>query len=344
MTTQNLNPNPQFTWRVLKEKGTEMGDFTLLDVGCSGGIHELFRQFGDHLHAVGFDPLVPEIEKLTRENKNPNIRYEEGFVGSPRYAELFPDAERAKAPNNDFTSRTSSLRAQKGSTEAYQQEHFNSGQALKFSERKIALDDYCRDNKIAKVDFLKIDTDGHDYNVLLSAEELLGAGVLGASVEAVFHGPAHPHSNVFANIDRFMREKGFTLCDLDMFRYARGALPLPFYYDIPAQTRGGAPLWGEAVYFRDLADPNYEAKWGMKFTARDKIVLACLYDLFGLPDCAAELVLKSPDAFDPGTSKDYLNLLVPPMVTGRLVYDEYVGVFDMHPELWYPKNKLFGRG
>src|ERR1043166_7814452 len=195
MTTQNLNPNPQFTRRLLQQKLPDLGAFTLLDVGCSGGVHDLFRQFGGRLKAVGFDPLTPEIERLRQTEPNPNIRYEDAFVGSPRYAELFPDAARSSAPNNDFTTRTSSLRAQKGNTEAYQKEHFNAGQELKFSERRIALDDYCRDHKIEKVDFLKIDTDGHDYNVLISAENLLSNGVLGASVEAVFHGPAHPHAN-----------------------------------------------------------------------------------------------------------------------------------------------------
>lgn len=344
MTTQNVNPNPQLTRRLLQQTLPRLEKFTLLDVGCSGGLHPLFHQFGDRLRAVGFDPLIPEVEKLNRENKNPHLAYEAVFVGTLRYAELFPDAERAAARSSDFTARTSSLRAQKGSTENYQKEHFNSGQELKFAERKIALDDYCRGKDVGQVDFIKIDTDGHDYEVLLSAEGLLSNGVLGVSVEAPFQGLVHPHANVFCNIDRFLREKGFTLCDLDTFRYARGALPLPFYYDIPAQTRGGALLWGEAVYFRDLADPDYEKKWGVPFWLNDVMVLACLYDLFGLPDCAAELIQRRPEAFDAELRRDYLNLLVPPMITGQLIYDEYVGVFDMHPELWYPKSKLFNRG
>lgn len=342
MTTQNLNPNPQLTRHLVSRRGDEMGRFMLLDVGCSGGLHPLFHQFGGLLQAVGFDPLVSEVEKLNRENTHKGVLYEAAFVGSRKLQEVFPESEKLKTPTTDFTTRTSSLRAQKGNTEAYQREHFNSGQALKFADRKVALDDYVAEKKNGPVDFIKIDTDGHDYDVLLSAEKLLTEGVLGASVEAPFQGPVHEHANVFCNIDRFMRSKGFTLFDLDAFRYARGALPLPFYYDIPAQTRGGAMLWGEAVYFRDTTAPDYAANWTFNLSRADVLKQVCLYDLFGFPDCAAELILARPDAFNDVQRKDALDLLVPTMVTGRLMYEEYVGVFDMHPELWYPKAKLFG--
>lgn len=342
MTTQNLNLNSQLTAFLTKNCATHVGTFSLIDVGCSGGLHGMWSPFSDHFRAAAFDPLVPEIEKLRAENKHAGVKYECAFVGSKNYAQLLSDDDKAKLPSTDFTMRTSSLRAQKGDTQNYQQEHFNSGKPLEFAKEKIGLDEYCQKNNFGPVDFLKVDTDGHDYDVLLSADKLLSEDVIGASVEAPFQGPVHEHANVFCNIDRFMRSKGFTLCDLDAFRYARGDLPLPFYYDIPAQTRAGALLWGEAVYFRDLADPDYEKKWGYKPTPASYFKLACLYDLFGMPDCAAELIRSQPRIFD-GISEVCLNLLVPPMITGQLPYRDYMGVFDMHPELWYPKNKLFQR-
>ena len=36
-----------------------------------------------------------------------------------------------------------------------------------------SLDDYCRDHNVGKVDFIKIDTDGHEFKVLQGASEIL---------------------------------------------------------------------------------------------------------------------------------------------------------------------------
>ena len=46
------------------------------------------------------------------------------------------------------------------------------------------------------------------------------------------------------------------------------------------------------LYFRDLGDPDYEQRWGFFPTSEDVLKLACFYELFGLLDCAAELILK----------------------------------------------------
>jgi len=40
----------------------------------------------------------------------------------------------------------------------------------------VTLDDYCEQQSIARIDFLKIDAEGHDLAVLLGARELLNAG------------------------------------------------------------------------------------------------------------------------------------------------------------------------
>jgi FkbM family methyltransferase len=338
MTTQNLNRNPRLTRALLQQAAPRIADFMLLDVGCSGGLHPLFLQFGDRLRAVGFDPMLDEVARLTAENTNPKLKYEAAFVGNKDYAKLLSPEAKAAAPNTDFFGRTSAARAAQltGVTQAAQQQ--------KFADKKVGLDDYCAEQRITEVDFIKVDTDGSDYEVLTGAEKLLTNGVLGASVEAQLHGPVHQHSNVFSNIDRFMRSKGFALFDFDIYRYSRAVLPLPFYYDLFGQTRGGAVSWGEAVYFRDLTDPDYEKHWNVKITPEDVLKLACLFDLYGMPDCAAELILKRPEAFEAAKRDDYLNLLVPPMSNVRsMSYQEYTGVFELHPDYWYPSRGLFGR-
>ena len=38
-------------------------EFFLIDVGASNGIAHFWYCFGDKLRAVGFDPLIPEMNK-----------------------------------------------------------------------------------------------------------------------------------------------------------------------------------------------------------------------------------------------------------------------------------------
>ena len=76
------------------------------------------------------------------------------------------------------------------------------------------------------------------------------------------HGASHPYANTFANIDGLLREWGFSLFDVDLWRYSRRSLPDKFYYQLAGQTVTGQVQWGEAVYFRDLARPDYEQMHG----------------------------------------------------------------------------------
>ena len=57
--------------------------FTLVDIGCSGGIDQLWRQFGDRLAGVGFDASASECRRLAAKETNPNILYMAGFVDIP---------------------------------------------------------------------------------------------------------------------------------------------------------------------------------------------------------------------------------------------------------------------
>jgi len=64
--------------------------FFLLDVGCSGGIEEHWFAFGDRLRAIGFDPLIAEIDRLSSLNTDPGVVYEAAYVGCREYDRLFP--------------------------------------------------------------------------------------------------------------------------------------------------------------------------------------------------------------------------------------------------------------
>jgi hypothetical protein len=313
--------------------------FSLIDVGCSGGIESRWRIFRDRLRAVGFDPLVVEIDRLKAANENPGITYEAARITCRDYDTLFPRALRGDAissKNNQPFERTSAAAADRQRQTSYIQHRFNSGAPIVLTDRSLVLDDYVAADQHQTVDFVKIDTDGSDIEVILGADAIMRAGgILGLSVEAQFHGAAHEFANTFSNIDRIMRQHGFTLFDLPAHRYSRAELPAPFLSHIGAHTISGQIMWGEALYFRDLGSTDYERMWSYEVTPERVMKLVCLFELFALPDCAAELLQNRGRFLGEPTRSLLLDLLV----SGEPgSYAERIAAFKSDVTQFYPSH------
>jgi FkbM family methyltransferase len=306
----------------------------VFDVGASGGLEGSWRQLGNFLQAECFDPLVTEVDRLNSAEPT-NIRYHAAWItaDNPDICKSVETGAKLFSGSFQFTSAQRAVNAQKVD---YRQAVFNSGAELKYTDRYVSIDAFCREQGIATVDFLKVDTDGHDIGVLLGARETLTErGLLGAMIECQYHGATHAHANTFANIDILMRECGFTLFLLDAWQYSRAGLPGVFYYDIQAQTRTGQVQWGDAVY---LLDPITRPELFEKLDAADLLKLLMVYDLFNLRDCIATLVVEMRQRKIEPTGVDLdrvLDLCVPPNPYGLNTYRQYVDFFDEDPSRFY---------
>lgn len=333
----------QYGAKLPKLLAEQMGPTWMVDVGCSGGIDQHWFQFGEALRAVAFDPLIAEIERLRDQNTHPGVRYEAAFVGYSQFESLFPKEfkeDQVRNRTNQWFERTSAREYTRVRAISYEQEVFNRGSELTYTNRWIDLDKYMKTEAIPRLDYLKIDTDGSDIIVILGAREALARSVLGVEVEAQFTGEFHEYANTLPNIDRLMREAGLTLVDLESYRYTRAALPGRFYYDIPAQTTQGATQWGEAIYARDLADPLYEKK-NPHFTVTPEAVLrlACFYELYGLPDCAAEVLVARRSILEPKFAVGaLLDALVWPDLGNGMTYEQYMEHFRNDPDRLMPSR------
>jgi len=328
---------------VLRAKLLDDAPCFLIDVGASGGVLRPLRAFAHCLHAIGFEPLASACRRLNDEEPSPTVRYVPYALGFDGYAALLAEPGPAAGPSppnwqSDTYPRSSAARAQR--TTGYNTGLAYGGDAADDGRDapRISLDDYLDAHPVPTVDFVKIDTDGHDYEVLLGAERTLrDRQVLGLLVECQFHGSAHPHANVFHNIDRFLHERGFSLFDMELMRYSRGCLPAPFAIDIPAQTETGQVLWADALYLRDAGAPGYGAAWNLDLPPAKLLKLACLFELFGLPDCAADLLQAHRDRLAGWIRVDaMLDLLTPTLGGRRLSFDEYNRLFDADPVAFYP--------
>ena len=341
MTDLRINTNPPMTNCLIETRVFDSSHFTFFDVGVSGGIESQWRRFGDQLVAFGFDPWVEECERLSNEENLTKVKYISNLVG------VVDNSHWIHGGQKPFKGRDHPIR--QSFTEYYERSNMmqartyletnadnwssmqNTARAKTktFSTDKIQLDRFVKDEKIDSVDFVKIDTDGADFEVLLGCESILEShGMLGFCIESQLHGTFDERSNTFVNINRYLESKGFFLYELSIHRYSRAALPEKCCISITAETLGGQVVWGDAVYLRDPLLSGYSNVWEIDFTTKKLLKLACIYEIYGMPDCAAELIIAYRKQIDKTTDSSFLLDQLTPLLNKEFVgYEKYTDYF-----------------
>jgi FkbM family methyltransferase len=151
----------------------------------------------------------------------------------------------------------------------------------------ISIDDFAAKEGVADIDYIKVDVEGVELELLEASPQALDRAI-GVSVDVLFH-EDWIGAPVFADVDRFLRDKGFVLYDL------RG-LKRTEQYDAPFTMRQengeahGQIACGDAIYLRDFLEtksavPSFE-----------KLVkLAIAAEVNGHADFAFELVVYMRD-------------------------------------------------
>ncbi|ELS33691.1 MULTISPECIES: FkbM family methyltransferase [Pseudanabaena] len=150
-----------------------------------------------------------------------------------------------------------------------------------FEVDTITLDQFCQDEGISEIDFLQIDVQGADLDVLEGAKNILSHSTLAVQIEVEF---SHLYTNqpLFADVDTFLRKYDFTLFDLSKsYRIPRSCSP------ICSTVRAGQLLWGDAFYFCDLIREDIDRK--LKSPSR-MLKLACIADIMNFPDYSLEIL------------------------------------------------------
>lgn len=284
------------TTRLVREGAFDNDSITIVDVGARGGIESHWRVFGTHLKAIGFEPDKNECNRLNALNDGvtylPFALSREGGVRELHIATHL--ASSSFYPNRrEFIDRFT-----------------NQGMVKVQSVIKldtVTLSDALRSAGVTKMDFIKLDVEGAELEVLEGAGQYID-GLIGVVSEVRFTRRLSG-CPTFADFDGYCESHGLELYDLDVYRHSRKALPYPLLYDFRDQnnqatdgpTTQGQVLWGDALYFKD--QPSLKA--------------ACMLEIFGLNDCAAETLISIG-------RHDLLDDLVPTVKGGRLKFSEYV--------------------
>jgi len=142
------------------------------------------------------------------------------------------------------------------------------------------LDNFCQEEGANEIDFMQIDVQGADLDVLEGAKKVLNCGTLAIQIEVEF---SHLYTNqpLFADVDTFLRKHDFTLFDISPSYRLRARSP------IRSTARSGQLLWGDAFYLRDLIREDMNGK----LKSPDRMLkLACIADVMNFPDYALEIL------------------------------------------------------
>ena len=200
---------------------------------------------------------------------------------------------------------------------------------------------YLQDSEIHSVDFLKIDVDGPDFEILNSFDSALETlGVLGVGIEVSYFGSAADTDYTFHNVDRFMKARGFELFGTTVRRYSLAALPSPYVSNFPAETDFGRPLLGDALYVRDLGRHEHD-EFAAQLPLAKLLNLICIFAAFNLPDCAAEIARfrdRLGNACDVERILDLLAAQAQGPIEQPLTYREYLRRFESHDPMFFPPS------
>ena len=316
----------------------------IIDVGARGGLQDEWTPFFDVVEWVGFDADPEESERLNSifraDSKNCQV-YPYAISGKRGKCTMhfaqFPDSSGIIEPNPKFLQRLYSVT----------QENLRTIKTIECES--TTLDDFLEKENVQPFDYLKIDVEGAEADVLEGAKESLKASnVLGVKTE-VWFGPLKD-ATAFARMDTLLRQYGFHLFDLQSRKYPSATFPRGCFS--PAgkleSTLAGQTLTGDAVY---LKDPINDLAEGIidNFQWNDTTVtkMAIIYFVHGNFDCAIELLEEYQNSHKTSMPiKEIKNALTPLLPDGKSIsYEDYRNLtykirsqeLDMFSQLWVKK-------
>lgn len=211
------------------------GSFIYVDCGARGdSIKKVVSAFAD-AHYIGFEPDAEECKRLMARAQAGYSYYPVAIGKQSGSANLLvtknPGCSSLYTPNRAFF-------------EPFQECGPFFDVVSTQQVQLVALDDYLSQNGIMDVDFLELDTQGAELDVLYGAQNFLKNSLVGVKVEVEF-AEMYKNQPMFGDVDGWLRQHGFILFDLERYHLRRKSCP-------PQADSREQIVWGQALYFRDF--------------------------------------------------------------------------------------------
>lgn len=251
----------------------------LVNIGALGGMHGYWQCAEKYLKMIGFEPDERSFSKLTQSDSTKYLRI--GLYKEKTLLDLYLTKKEGCTsilkPNRTFLNRFAN---EKG---------FDILGTVTIE--CDTLDSQFRKHQIKDVDFGDLDTQGSELFILEGATETLNS-MFGLEIEVEFV-PVYQDQPLFADIDRFIREKGFQLFDLRPYYWKRS---VGLNYGYPK----GQLIFADALYLRTPESFGETLKQIHDDELKKSKVLRALSIcfLYGYFDYALEIFNSSNTLFD----------------------------------------------
>ncbi len=284
---------PAFTRWIVADKLLR-DPFVVIDAGVQGGEHPRWQNLGEFVHVYGFDPIQEVIESLNAANRGrPNRTYYPFALGNENGQREFHVAADT-CGSSFYGSRVGQSGEQNG---------------ISIGSRTVEirrLDSLFADGKLPPADYIKIDCEGFDPEVLRGARNYLAhSNVLCVTVETNFGvSPIYPRTP-FADINDLLVEHRLLVFDVNFIRaprpsYVAARAKAPWPAADPMQDHPdldvGQPRTFDFVFCRDLVYEHTTPHAYMtpaKAIAQptiDMLIKSMInFELHGLMDCAVDV-------------------------------------------------------
>jgi FkbM family methyltransferase len=266
----------------------------LVDVGARGGLRSDWVPAERHLRLIGFEPDQREYEQLVR-SAPPDGRVK--FFGKALHDRQGPIEIRI-TKNPALTSIFEPNRE-------FLDDFPDAGRFDVVETRSVdasPLDRLLADEGLDDIDFLKVDTQGSELLVLEGSARALADSAVGVELEVEFV-PIYRNQALFADVDRFLRQLGYSLFDLR-----------PCYWKRRAGQDLGGPfgqlVWADVLYLKDIAALKRQIEPLGSDERKSKLLRAMSVALlYGYWDYALEIARRTPEFFDPDDHRTILDAI-----------------------------------
>jgi FkbM family methyltransferase len=261
---------------------------TVIDVGARGGLEGGWYNIAPLARLVGFEPDVEECRSLNERTApgSMDVRYVPLALGKKQgraslYCTKDPACSSLYPPDPAMQKRHPALSVI---------EH-----VATIEVELTTLEHWAKSESVDEVAFIKLDAQGSELDILEGAGTVLDR-CLGLEVEVEF-APIYIGQPVFADIDQWLRTRGFTLWRLQhLVHYSeKPGEDLSHVDDVwfdhaksSFAVGSGRLMWGNAVYFRDYRQTP-------PLDSRRLLILATLFEALGDADAMRGCLKRSGD-------------------------------------------------
>ncbi len=227
---------------------------TVIDVGAFGGVSREWARLGAIVDVIAFEPSPGECDRLNAVG-SPFVRsvrfFPHAVAGDTGSRRLFVTRSPTCCSLAEPNTAAFAVFGTPGSTRANR-----AAVVREIMVQTVSLDGFCDRNHI-RPDFVKLDTQGTEYDILANGFTRGLRDCVGLEIEVEFF-ELYRGQRLFSDIDSFMRANGFQLMGLKRHRWKMN--------DGKQCTRapGGRLAFADALYLNRRAlgkcDRNYALK------------------------------------------------------------------------------------